>query len=96
MRITVDPGQMSYSGNEIHSEVNFLRSNMDAITTLVQGLDGDWKGDAGAAYVSRILNVRSEFKRVENFIEEMADLLLRFSEEYERHEDELYSKINSI
>ena len=96
MKIIVDSGQMNYSAREIDLYLQFIRNNMDAITSLVLGLDGEWKGQAGEAYVGRIISIRTELERVETFMEEMARLLLQFSEDYERHEDELLTKINAI
>ena len=96
MRITVDTDRMAAISGAIRTVTDTLRDNMDSMESLVNSLSGEWQGNAGRAYASRILCVRREFKEVERFFEEYASLLSRFAEEYRSHEDELAAKIANV
>lgn len=96
MKILVDAERMKVISGEINTTVDTLRNNMDNIELLVNGLNGEWQGDAERAYASRLVYVRKEFKEVEKFFTEYATMLSRFSEEYLRHEDEVAAKIINV
>lgn len=96
MRITVDTDRMAAISGAIRTVTGTLRDNMDAMEILVNSLSGEWQGNAGRAYASRILCVRREFREVEHFFEEYASLLSRFAENYRRHEDQLAAKIANV
>lgn len=96
MKIVVDTARMRAAGAGIRSTAAALRNNMDMIMLLVDGLDGDWQGEAARTYAARMACMYREYRELERFFSESAAYLTRFSEEYARCEDELAAKITNV
>lgn len=96
MKLTINSDQVRNSGRDLKFFVNDLRANLNGIELLIAGLEGDWQGEAEREYASKIVYVRSEFNELEKFLLDLSEMMDRFADEYDEHEDSVSSKISAV
>ena len=93
MEIIADPHRLRTEKSEINFLTESLRSNMNEIEALVLGTNGEWQGDAEVAYAGKIIYVKSQYMKLINFLEQYAEVIGAFAEQYEDYERQLAQKI---
>lgn len=79
--------------NMLCRELVTVRENTEG---LVLSLCGEWQGGAEKAYSGKILYIGRQFKKVEEVLNRISQIMSELSDEYEKLDHNICSAIKSI
>ena len=94
MEIKAEPIQLTNEKTDINLLANQLRINMAQIEALVLSTNGEWQGESEVAYAGKIIYVKNQYMKLITFIEQYAELIGLYAEQYEDYEQQLAGKID--
>lgn len=95
MHIYIETDSLLHKAENIRDTANALQENMKRIESFIINLDTVWKGEAGSAYIAKILFVKKQFEVLYDFITEYAEVIESIVQDYENTEQQIAFKMES-
>ncbi len=93
MLVSVETERLHLEKKEIVGLTEELKKQMQQIETLVLSVNGEWQGEAEAAFANKIIYVKNQFVKLTDFFEEYAKMLDQFATDYQKYDEDIASKI---
>lgn len=93
MNIYIETDRLLGKAESMRETANYLKENMGRIENLIINLDTVWQGEAGRAYIAKILFVKKQFEALYDFIMEYAEVICSIVKDYENIEKEITFKM---
>ena len=96
MSIYIEPDVLMQKGEEIAAIRSELETLLSRIEILVLSLCGEWQGAAEIAFEHNLIGVKKDYSDLLCFISEYSNIITNCADRYEKYDNDLANKINSI
>lgn len=96
MKVIVNTEGLHRQGDTVKQLNGTLENIMNQFENSIIEQSDYWKGNASQAFAAKIVYVKNEFKKIEDFLEEYSSLIMELSKEYDDFESSLTSRIMNV